>query len=160
MNADDRPIITVDETALRVCFDAEEVHLPDLLDDKPAGDLTMLFDRLVEGGIVTVPEPYRISLINDDEVDITGLVVNVEVAGTGWPHISDGWSEIDNYLPRLDHEGDRQGWDELLNAIYAIIGRADRCIAFAHAVATAVADGDDALSGAAATVLGHRILGR
>jgi hypothetical protein len=131
----DRPRITIDEAKIRERFEGSE-ELPSILDDKPAGEFTTLVHSLIDDGLIVVPEPYRLSLLNDDEIDITGVIVNVEVAGTGWPYISDGWSDIDNYLPHREH-GDTvkpTAVHELLEGIHSIIGRADRCISFAHNV--------------------------
>lgn len=128
-----RPRITVDWGALRMFHENGEVEVPDITDDKPAGGVTQLMDALVDGGTITVPEPYRLSLINDDEADITGLIVTVEREGEGWPLVSDGWSDINNYLPLMEAD-DRQSYEVLEQLVSAVIGRADRCIAFLHHV--------------------------
>lgn len=130
----DRPRISVDEAALRGAYDAANLAFPSVEDDKPAGDLMQMFDNLVDADIVKVPDGYRVSIINDDELDITGMVISVEVVGAGWPYISDGWSDIDNYLPTFERvkEDDYDEFAAIREAVHAVIGRADRCMAFAH----------------------------
>lgn len=173
MTTRERSRITIDEDMLRRRFDAESVTLPAIDDEKPAGELMQLFDELVAANVIRVPEGYRVSIINDDEVDITGLIVQVEAVGDGWPLISDGWSDIDNYLARMgegprdraneaatcskclartyrsescvcEDGGDAEDFDvayrrealgdeafgELKDALYGLIGRADRCMEF------------------------------
>jgi hypothetical protein len=131
----DRPRITVDEAKLRELFDAERIFLPNIGDEKPAGELSTLIDSLIgEHEAIKVPEGYRLSVLNDDEIDICGLIVEVEAVGNSWPLVTDGWSDIDNYLPVLDDQpavDDADGqFDALSNAIHGVIGRADRCMAF------------------------------
>lgn len=162
----DRPRITYDEAKIRERYANEEGFFPSWMDEKPAGALTTLVDELVQDGLIAVPEDYRLSLLNDDEVDITGVIVQVE-ARFGWPLISDGWSDLDNYVPRDDNRGeDFSEIDALLEAIAGIIGRADRCISFAHNVrraiglVQAVAVGNTEYSELATRLLANRVLTR
>jgi hypothetical protein len=112
-----------------------EAYLPDITDDQAAGDVSQLIDLLIDGGTITVPEPYRISLLSDDGESITGLVLNVERVGSGWPFASDGWSDIDNYVPSMDETVEVRGsYAALESCVSAVIGRADRCISFLHRV--------------------------
>jgi hypothetical protein len=170
----ERARITMDEVELRARFNREDVTLPAIEGEKPAGELVELFDELVTANVIRVPDGYRLSVLNDDEVDITGIIVQVEALGEkpAWPLISDGWSDIDNYLPSMEEghgarakeaatcskclartyrseecvcpEGDAEDYDvayerealgdeafgELTRALYALIGRADRCMEF------------------------------
>lgn len=166
----DRPRITIDEVELRRRLDVAReaagwehaagwgpIMLPTIdpeSDSKIASKFTELVDRFIAWDVIRVPKGYRLSILNDDEEDITGIIVSVEVVGAGWPYISDGWSDIDNYLPRREDIGDDVDngveWDEfkaLKDAIASVVGRADRCMAFAHNVRSAVELIDDVATG-------------
>jgi hypothetical protein len=77
----------------------ETVHVPSINDDRPAAHVMETIDKLIELKAIGTPEGYTLALINDDEEDICGLVVNVSANGENWPAASDGWSDINNYLP-------------------------------------------------------------
>jgi hypothetical protein len=53
----------------------------------------------------------------------------LKIGGT-WPSASDGWSDIDNYLPPSDLEVERAADAVLDEMVGAVLGRAERCLAF------------------------------
>jgi hypothetical protein len=116
---------------------AGTISMPTIDDERPAGRVMEVIEALEQLGAIKAPEGYRLTLINDDETDITGLVINVHAEGTTWPAASDGWSEIDNYLPALDDEQDKETHFEEM--VSMVLGRADRCLAFLQDVQRAFA---------------------
>jgi len=139
----------------------DDAVLPGLMsDEQPASGVLELIDALIDAKAILGPDGYALRLINDDETDICGLIVEVEAVGTDWPYASDGWSEIDNYLPAAP--GDYA--DDLRTLVENILGRANRCVQFLARVKAALELVDDValgnseyddLSDRARGVLGH-----
>jgi hypothetical protein len=120
----------------------ETVHVPSINDDRPAAHVMETIDKLIELKAIGTPEGYTLALINDDEEDICGLVVNVSANGENWPAASDGWSDIKNYLPtdtEVEH-APAAVFDEMVGMV---LGRADRCLAFLQKVQLAFAALDE-----------------
>lgn len=123
------PRFRIDDAQWSAFIASGDWHLPKLNDESPAGALTNIVDDLLYKGVIVRDERYALVLINDDEMDINGLVINVRAQDTSWPAISDGWSELDNYLPHDDEEpGDHAG--ALREAVDSIVNRANALVMF------------------------------
>src|SRR3954447_13982247 len=103
---------TYDARLAHRLLQAGKITVPSITDERPAGDIVELLDVLIApaaaqlgaglanlrvGAALVAPDGFCLNVINDDELDITGLIVNVTAVGRNWPAASDGWSEIDNY---------------------------------------------------------------
>lgn len=142
--------IKLDERKLRALFDEQNWYLPAIDVESPAGDVVQIIDTLIDREVIVLPAGFRLSVLNDDGTDICGLIVNVEVTDGGWPYISDGWSDIDNYLPSVDDTPKPEDTAALEAAyremVAMVLGRADRCIQFAQKVQRAFELADDVAS--------------
>jgi hypothetical protein len=120
----------------------ETIRLPSIDDEKPAGRVMETIDKLIELKAIGTPEGYTLGVINDDELDITGLVIEVSADGENWPAACDGWSEIDNYLPS-DNDREQAEAFYLDEMVDAVLSRANRCVEFLQKVRLAFAALDE-----------------
>lgn len=123
----------VDAKALAEYVRDEEPTL-DTFDDpygeNIAGHVELLCSGAVNAGAIRRPRNLSLYVMNDDGIDICGLVVGVHPRKGFWPIVVDGWADIKNYLPSNEDKPEdpvehaRYIIDNVLSVANAILNQA------------------------------------